>query len=117
MRTPLWWDATASGGTIARSRLKAAGGSAEFFAADCTSRKDLDSLTAHLAEVGRAADVLVNGAGVNAATPFLEITDEEWDRIINVNLRRSAWLARSWANTCSSEEHTARSSISLRFPQ
>jgi NAD(P)-dependent dehydrogenase (short-subunit alcohol dehydrogenase family) len=68
-------------------RLIEGGGSAEFFTADCTSRKDLDALAAHLARANRPADVLVNGAGVNSATPFLEITDEEWDRIVNVNLR------------------------------
>jgi NAD(P)-dependent dehydrogenase (short-subunit alcohol dehydrogenase family) len=37
-------------------------------------------------EFGRA-DVLVNCAGVNSATPYLEITDEEWDKILAVNLR------------------------------
>ncbi|HSG69234.1 MAG TPA: SDR family oxidoreductase, partial [Planctomycetaceae bacterium] len=28
----------------------------------------------------------VNGAGINSPTPFLEITDEEWDKIFHVNL-------------------------------
>ncbi len=28
----------------------------------------------------------VNGAGINAATPFLEISDKEWDDIFRVNL-------------------------------
>jgi NAD(P)-dependent dehydrogenase (short-subunit alcohol dehydrogenase family) len=69
------------------SRLTDGGGSAEFFTADTTSRKDLDALVAHLSKSNRAADVLINGAGINSATPFLEITDEEWDRILNVNLR------------------------------
>lgn len=64
-----------------------AGGSAEFFAADSTSRDDLDAIVAHLSEQQRQADVLVNGAGVNSATPFLEIDDDEWERILNVNLR------------------------------
>ena len=68
-------------------RLTSGGGSAEFFPADCTSRKDLESLVAHLTRANRSTDVLVNGAGINAATPFLEITDDEWDRILNVNLR------------------------------
>jgi len=68
-------------------RLKAAGGSAEFFSLDCTSRRDLDSLVAHLSRANQAVDVLVNGAGINAATPFLEIAEDEWDRILNVNLR------------------------------
>ncbi|WP_298862035.1 SDR family oxidoreductase [uncultured Gimesia sp.] len=61
-------------------------GSAEFFAADSTSRTDLESLVAHLKNNGRVADILVNGAGINAATPFLDISDEEWDNIFRVNL-------------------------------
>jgi NAD(P)-dependent dehydrogenase (short-subunit alcohol dehydrogenase family) len=32
-------------------------------------------------------DILVNGAGVNSPTPFLEITEEEMDRIISINLK------------------------------
>ncbi len=31
--------------------------------------------------------MLVNGAGTNSATPFFEISDEEWDSILNVNVR------------------------------
>lgn len=31
-------------------------------------------------------DILLNGAGINAPTPFLEITLEEWDRIFGTNL-------------------------------
>lgn len=69
------------------ARIGRSGGSAEFFAADSTSRGDLQALVAHLAAHGRACDVLINGAGANAATPFLEISDDEWERIINVNLR------------------------------
>jgi NAD(P)-dependent dehydrogenase (short-subunit alcohol dehydrogenase family) len=30
---------------------------------------------------------LINGAGINAATPFLEVPEEEYDRIMNVNCR------------------------------
>jgi len=75
---------------LGAARVKAIqeqGGSAEFFAADSTSRDDLQAIVDHLAANGRAADVLVNGAGVNSSTPFFEISDEEWDRIMNVNLR------------------------------
>lgn len=63
------------------------GGSAEFIAADSTSRDDLEAVVGKLRDEGRRADVLVNGAGINSATPFLEISDEEWDHIVNVNLR------------------------------
>jgi NAD(P)-dependent dehydrogenase (short-subunit alcohol dehydrogenase family) len=32
-------------------------------------------------------DILVNGAGVNSATPFFNITDEEFSRIMDINVR------------------------------
>jgi NAD(P)-dependent dehydrogenase (short-subunit alcohol dehydrogenase family) len=32
-------------------------------------------------------DILVNGAGTNGATPFLEIEDQEWDSIMNSQIR------------------------------
>ncbi len=66
--------------------IAANGGSAEFVACDSTSREDLENVVSHLAESVRRTDILVNGAGVNSATPFLEIEDEEWQRIVDVNL-------------------------------
>lgn len=61
-------------------------GRATFFQADATQRSDLERLVEHLRSAERPCDVLVNGAGTNSATPFFEITDEEWDRIFKVNL-------------------------------
>jgi len=69
------------------SRIEERGGSAEFVAADSTSRADLEAVVSAVTAQNRTVDVLVNGAGINSATPFLEIEDEEWDRILNVNLR------------------------------
>jgi NAD(P)-dependent dehydrogenase (short-subunit alcohol dehydrogenase family) len=69
------------------SRIQQAGGSAEPFAADSTSRQSLQAVVAHLKANTRACDILINGAGTNSATPFLEIGDEEWERIVNVNMR------------------------------
>lgn len=59
---------------------------AVFFKANASQRSDLEALVEHLRMHGRTCDILVNGAGVNSPTPFLEITDEEWDRILNINL-------------------------------
>ena len=52
------------------SRISAAGGSAEFVAADSTSRDDLEAIASKMTADGRNCDVLVNGAGINSATPF-----------------------------------------------
>ena len=73
-------------GAAAVARIQDHGGSAEYVAADATNRENLEHLVAHLRANQRACDVLVNAAGINSPTPFLDITDEEWDRIFNVNL-------------------------------
>jgi NAD(P)-dependent dehydrogenase (short-subunit alcohol dehydrogenase family) len=74
----------------ARARIatiEAAGGRAWFHAAEATSRTAVEGvLAAVLGRSGRV-DIVVNGAGVNSATPFFDITEEEFDRIVNVNLK------------------------------
>jgi len=68
-------------------RIAQDGGTAAFFACDTTARAGLEKLLADvLAKFGRV-DVLVNGAGVNSPTPFFDITEVEFDKIINVNLK------------------------------
>ncbi len=63
------------------------GGKAAFFPCDTTSKADLQKLLADvLVKFGRV-DILVNGAGVNSPTPFFEITGEEFDKIVTVNLK------------------------------
>ena len=55
-------------------------------AADVSSRVGLDNLRVEvLAKHGRA-DILINGAGINSPTPVLEITEEEFANIIDINL-------------------------------
>lgn len=49
---------------------------------DSTSRA-VDEITGRLGPV----DVLVNNAGVSSVAAFLDITDRDWDRLMNVNLR------------------------------
>jgi NAD(P)-dependent dehydrogenase (short-subunit alcohol dehydrogenase family) len=68
-------------------RIKAAGGRAYFHAAEASDKNQLQSLlNAVTARSGRV-DIVVNGAGVNSATPFLDIAEEEFERIVQVNLK------------------------------
>lgn len=62
------------------------GGKACFLPVDATSRDSIARLRdATVAQFGQV-DILVNCAGVNAAIPYAEIKDEEWQRVINGNL-------------------------------
>ncbi|WP_010269947.1 SDR family oxidoreductase [Paenibacillus senegalensis] len=68
-------------------QIEEAGGVARSFSADATSKQDVSRVLEDvLAWTGRV-DVLMNCPGTNSATPFFEITMEEWDRIIDVNLK------------------------------
>ncbi len=62
-------------------------GDATFIRCDTTSKSDLHSLVEQVDDQFGRIDVLVNSAGVNSATPFLEIEEEEWDKIMEVNLK------------------------------
>ncbi len=64
-----------------------AGGRAEFFPCDTTSKPALQQLLADVLARFKRVDVLVNGAGVNSPTPFFEISEAEMDRILTVNLK------------------------------
>ena len=62
-------------------------GEAVFMYGDTTSKSDLQALAERADERFGRIDILVNSAGVNSATPFLEIEEAEWDKIMNVNLK------------------------------
>jgi len=79
----------------AQERVKSlwdAGYQAVAFAADATNKAELESaLKSALSHFGRV-DILLNAAGINSGTPFFEIGEGEWERILDVNLR-SVFLA------------------------
>jgi NAD(P)-dependent dehydrogenase (short-subunit alcohol dehydrogenase family) len=74
-------------------RLRSAtGGEVIAARADATRKGDLQAaLAATLEHFGRV-DVLLNAAGINSGTPFFEIEEEEWHRILDVDLK-SVFLA------------------------
>jgi NAD(P)-dependent dehydrogenase (short-subunit alcohol dehydrogenase family) len=63
------------------------GGKAEFFSCDTTSKPGLQKLLADVLARFKRVDVLVNGAGVNSPTPFFDVSEEEFNKIITVNLK------------------------------
>lgn len=70
-----------------RARIEAAGGTARCLAAEATSRSDLERLLEEVRQWTGGVDILLNCPGVNSATPFFDIHEEEWDRILEVNAK------------------------------
>jgi NADP-dependent 3-hydroxy acid dehydrogenase YdfG len=67
--------------------IKAKGGSARFKAVDVTSAKDTEAFVAFAEEEFGRVDVLVNNAGVMPLSPMGDLKLDEWDRMIDVNIR------------------------------
>ena len=61
-------------------------GRVESVVCDVTSTAQVDALiSSTTARMGRI-DVLVNNAGLGGQTPVVDMTDDEWDRVLNVTL-------------------------------
>jgi len=67
--------------------ISAAGGRGYFVSADVASRDSLEVLLRTVLEKSGKCDILVNGAGVNSPTPFLDVTEEEFDTIFETNAK------------------------------
>lgn len=54
---------------------------------DVTKREDMERAVKQLVDKFGRLDIAVNNAGIEIKRPFLEVPDEEWDRVVAVNLR------------------------------
>jgi 2-deoxy-D-gluconate 3-dehydrogenase len=78
-------------------RIREASGRADAFALDVTRA---DQIAATVRDVERALgpiDILVNNAGITLEKKTLDVTDDEWDRLLATNLTSMFRLARAVA--------------------
>jgi 3-oxoacyl-[acyl-carrier protein] reductase len=66
---------------------EAATGAVAFVRADCADRHDIERVVDQAVETFGRLDVFMANAGISRPTPFLDTTDELWDRILAINLR------------------------------
>lgn len=69
------------------ARIVAAGGEAVFTATDVRRRADVEALVALARERYTRLDVLINNAGVGPISPLDDLRVDEWDAMIDVNIR------------------------------
>ncbi len=53
---------------------------------DVTDPRGIDRLSRQLVDAGLAPDILVNNAGITSDAPVWKLTDDQWTRVIEVNL-------------------------------
>jgi gluconate 5-dehydrogenase len=74
--------------------IEAAGGAAIALACDVASSADVTAAVAQtLAQFGKI-DILVNNAGIGQRSPAEDMTDDAWDRVLDINLSGIFYFCR-----------------------
>lgn len=78
-----------------KNDVEALGAKIEIFAGDVRVASDVKAAADKVAEVFGTIDVLFNNAGICAYAKSWEMTEEEWDAMIDINLK-GAWLVSKY---------------------
>ena len=88
-------DLAADAAESAARRLAQGGGEAIAAAGDVTSGRDVRRMVERAAGRFGTVHILVNNAGLLRPTPVIDIEEEEWDRIVGVNLKGTYLCSRA----------------------
>ncbi len=81
-------DVNEEEGTLCAQSIRAAtGGDVQFFKCNVMSVDEIMDCIKSVAEKFGHIDILVNNAGILHTTPIEDVTEEEWDRIMAINLK------------------------------
>nr|HPM08264.1 SDR family NAD(P)-dependent oxidoreductase [Candidatus Pacearchaeota archaeon] len=69
-----------------KAEIESAGGIAEYFIADVSNFQETENLAQNIKEKFGRLDVLINNAGITKDRTVKNMTQDEWNRVININL-------------------------------
>ena len=75
--------------------IKQAGGDAEVMAANVSDSESVDNIVGTVAENWGRLDIMVNNAGITRDNLLPAMSDEQWDDVININLRGAFLFSRA----------------------
>jgi len=91
------WDLDLDQAQAVVARIAAAGGTAMALAGSVCERSDVQRCVDAVLDAWGTVHVLVNNAGFGDDAPLVEMTDDQWHRVIDVNLTGSFYCARAVA--------------------
>jgi NAD(P)-dependent dehydrogenase (short-subunit alcohol dehydrogenase family) len=92
-------------GEAAAQELVGQGANALYVHTDVTSKAEVEALVAAAVVRFGRLDYLVNNAGVVTMTPFLELPEEEWDRVVDIDLKGQFLCAQAFAREVIRQGH------------
>jgi 2-dehydro-3-deoxy-D-gluconate 5-dehydrogenase len=75
--------------------ITAQGGNAFSVALDVTSLQSIEAAVSHIVARQGRLDILVNNAGLNIAKAAFDVTEDDWDRVVDVNLKGLFFMAQA----------------------
>jgi NAD(P)-dependent dehydrogenase (short-subunit alcohol dehydrogenase family) len=87
-------DINEDGGTETLDKIIKSGGQASFFKSDISKADQVENLVKATVDEYGGVDILVNNAGIVDETPTLEVSEEIFEKVINVNLKGSFLTAK-----------------------
>ena len=91
--TVVIWDILDGYDTV--DRISKLGGNILYQQVDVTSQKSVDQALCEIIKKYKKVEILINNAGIIRDRSFLKMSEEEWDDVINVNLKSLYIVTRS----------------------
>lgn len=85
-------------GSAAAEKVRAAGGRASFIEWDVSDVEQAPAVMQRACEMMGGLNVVINNAGVIGREPFLQITEQDFDRIFSVNVKGAFFCMQAAAN-------------------
>ena len=76
--------------------IRASGGSAASVLLDVTSKESIDAAARSAPALFGPVDILINNSGLAVTKPALEQTEEDWDRVLDTNLRGAFFMSQAF---------------------
>ena len=83
--------------------IRGAGGEAVFVRCDVSRKADVDAMVQAAVDRYGTLDVVVNNAGVNHSATFLDITEQDWDWVMSVDLKGTFLVSQAAARVMVSQ--------------
>jgi NAD(P)-dependent dehydrogenase (short-subunit alcohol dehydrogenase family) len=87
-------DLNQSGGTEVQREISSAGGRAHYQHADLTQAADCQHIVDHTVELFGAVNILFNNAGIIRRASVVDLSEEDWDRVMDVNVKSIFLMSR-----------------------
>jgi len=81
------WDINLDEAEKTVEEIKGAGGTGKAYKVDVTDRKQIEDTVNSILEEFHKIDILINNAGITMDATLMKMTEEQWDRVIDINLK------------------------------